>query len=477
MVARQRPMQRRRTGYIMALLAAGSLLACTGVTDDGDLPPNVQDPATIQTPSGALDRYQGARAALAEAFDWFMTEGAILTDEMAALPAPLGVYGAYDGVDRRQTPLVTSVAYGRLHKARAQAREARGFLLRYAPDSLYPWSPELRAHLFAMEGYAEIFLADLFCSGIPLSTVDFDGDFTLAAGSATDEVYRHAAALFDTALALAADSTGFRHFAAIGLSRVGLALGDFNGIAAAVASVPDDYAAPFVFSPAIGGNGEQDRLFWLIASRYAQEPAMPSVADREGGNGLDYRSSGDPRIATVILGLDKLGREMHFPAKYPLDGAITLLMASGVEARLIEAEAALQAGSADWLAKLNALRTDGTFDTQPTADPDDDPAALDTLWHAGTGGVAGLEILSDPGTAASRLDLLVRERAFWLHMTGHRQGDLRRLLRAPYLRRQDAVYPTGEYLGGANGAYGRDVVVPVPRAERQDNPLYTGCLP
>jgi len=47
------------------------------------------------------------------------------------------------------------------------------------------------------------------------------------------------------------------------------------------------------------------------------------------------------------------------------------VLASGVEARLIEAEAALQANPDDgqWLAKLNALRTAGLvtipFDTLP----------------------------------------------------------------------------------------------------------------
>jgi hypothetical protein len=75
--------------------------------------------------------------------------------------------------------------------------------------------------------------------------------------------------------------------------------------------------------------------------------------------------------------------------------------------------------------------------------------------------------------ADARVDLLFRERAFWLFITGHRQGDLRRLIRQ-YHRRQENVYPTGLYAGGLS-AYGNDVTAPIPPNERV-NPLFTGCI-
>jgi len=125
------------------------------------------------------------------------------------------------------------------------------------------------------------------------------------------------------------------------------------------------------------------------------------------------------------------------------------VLADWVEARLIEAEAALQAGDVPtWLAKLNHLR-----ETAIT------PALPDT---------------TDPGTPGARVDLLFRERAFWLFLTGHRQGDMRRLIRQ-YGRDQSQVYPTGLYPGGT-GAYGSDVNAPIPALERQYNPKFTGCL-
>jgi hypothetical protein len=58
--------------------------------------------------------------------------------------------------------------------------------------------------------------------------------------------------------------------------------------------------------------------------------------------------------------------------------------------------------------------------------------------------MAGLTPLTDPGTATARVDLMFRERAFWMYLTGHRLGDLRRLVRQ-YGRAKESVYPTGAY--------------------------------
>src|SRR5262249_40014105 len=130
----------------------------------------------------------------------------------------------------------------------------------------------------------------------------------------------------------------------------------------------------------------------------------------------------------------------------------------------IEAEAALQTGTNDgrWLLLLNHLRQ----------------TAWTTIVPAASG---QLPDLSDPGPAVAapdtnrlREDLLFRERALWLYLTAHRQGDLRRLIRQ-YNRPPDAVYPTGSY-PGATGAYGTEITWPVPASEQTLNPRYTGCV-
>ena len=77
------------------------------------------------------------------------------------------------------------------------------------------------------------------------------------------------------------------------------------------------------------------------------------------------------------------------------------------------------------------------------------------------------------GTPVEGEDLLFAERAFWLYATGHRLSDMRRLLRAPYSRAEDTVFPTGDYHKG--GSYGSDVNLPIP-IEEENNPTSVGCL-
>ena len=100
-----------------------------------------------------------------------------------------------------------------------------------------------------------------------------------------------------------------------------------------------------------------------------------------------------------------------------IDRANPTTIASGIEARMIEAEAALRTNDVTtFLAKLNDARATKT----------------------------GLAPLTDPGTQDERVSLLFRERAFWMFGTGHRLGDMRRLVRQ-YNRTSTSVFPTGNY--------------------------------
>ena len=77
-------------------------------------------------------------------------------------------------------------------------------------------------------------------------------------------------------------------------------------------------------------------------------------------------------------------------------------------------------------------------------------------------------------TQAAAIDLLYRERAYWLWLTGHRLGDLRRLVRV-YNRDTEAVFPTGQLTAPLDGTYGSGTTVTVPFSER-NNPNFQGCL-
>jgi hypothetical protein len=491
------PVEISRWGSARRVIGAASVLLLAACSPDKllgneNLPPDVPDPADTQTPEGALSAYYGSLVQLRTALGgqsgtaaWsYVPISGLLTDELQSANAGLvGVTSADILVDSRFLPEVplsdqssttdyaSVYVYGPLQQVRGQARQSRGALVAYAPDV----STALAGHLYAAEGYAEILLADLFCSGIPLSTLDFGGDYTLKPGSTTEEVYRHAAALLDSALALSADSSRIMDLARVGKGRALLALGEYAAAAAAVADVPDDFQYAFAYSATtsstgVSGQSISNRNFAWSAFGGAGAVDL-TLVDAAGSNGLDYLSSGDPRTEWVANGTNERGLPLYRPGRYDASGESPIVLASGVEARLIEAEAQLHAGGADWLATLNALRTDGTFTTQPNAE---DSTVTDTLWNAGSGGVAGLAPLGDPETPEGRVDLVFRERAFWLYLTGHRQGDLRRLIRQ-YGRDPETVYPTGPYSGGY-GTYGSDVDAPVPVQERQTNPRYAGCI-
>jgi starch-binding outer membrane protein, SusD/RagB family len=88
----------------------------------------------------------------------------------------------------------------------------------------------------------------------------------------------------------------------------------------------------------------------------------------------------------------------------------------------------------------------------------------------------GLDNLSTPSNQDAAIEQLFSERAFWMFATGHRLGDMRRLVRpAPlgYGRPVETVFPSGGYLKG--GSYGEDVNLPIP-VEEENNPNGVGCL-
>ncbi|MGH7719265.1 MAG: hypothetical protein ACREON_10520, partial [Gemmatimonadaceae bacterium] len=187
-----------------------------------------------------------------------------------------------------------------------------------------------------------------------------------------------------------------------------------------------------------------------------------SVSNLEGGSGVSFRPTpADPRVPTTqdpLNGFD--GQPLFRLNNYAITGTALgrttpFPLASSVEARLIQAEAQLRAGNfaapgTGTLAILNSLRASFSPPLLP---------------------------LADPVTQTAREDLLFRERAFWLYATGHRLGDMRRLVRplgqGGYARPVASVFPSGAYPQG--GTYGTDVNLPIPFDE-QNNPNFEQCL-
>jgi hypothetical protein len=439
----------RLTKPLWASIVLGCMLsmamACSldNVTGAAELPAKTPDPAIVETPPGALSFYRGMPIIFREALDCAIFNSGLITDELvtSGIGGPIGYtsgsYATYlDSRTMAEGASTSTYCYPDIQGIRSDAEQGVG-LLRDYPS---PGSPALIGHLRALEGYAEIMLADLYCSGIPLSTVDYKADYTLKPGSSTSEVYNHAITLFDSTLLLSTDSARFMNLARIGKGRALLDLGEFAQAAQAVQDVPDGYQYQVTY----------DSRSQNFTRRPSSSSWLAIIPDREGGNGLDYISSNDPRTDVITLsGKNMFGRPYTYPGQYSGSGTDPLTLASGIEARLIEAEAALQRNDIPtWLDKLNHLRETAIS-----------PALPDT---------------TDPGTDEGRVDLTFRERAFWLFLTGHRLGDMRRLVRE-YNRDEQQVFPVGAYAGGT-GQYGPDVAMPLPPEEQTLNPLYKGCI-
>ena len=427
-----------------ALLAATFAVAGCGLLDTNQ--PNIVDPGTLDSPEGAQTRRLGAITDFAFAQDGDGTQfddghillSGLMADEFVLSTTP----PTEQEIDQRRIfPNNSTLAdlWLNLHRARASAENAAAALEEFSPD---PAAEPGIAEMHALAGFTYVFFGESFCSGVPYSRLDGD---TVVFGqpTTTEETFALAQARFEEALAhpgLAEDDGTVTNLASVGLGRVLLDQGDFAGAAAAVADVPTDfqYVTEHSESPM-----RLQNAIWSYSEGW-----LWSVSDEEGGVGLPYRTAEDPRVPfrdEEDVGLD--GSTDQFTLTKYSDASASVVVADGIEARLIEAEAELAAGDrAGMTGILNDLR---------------DLQELDPL------GV--------PGSATAAQDVLFSERAFWLFATGHRLGDMRRLLRAPYSRPVDEVFPTGEYLKG--GEYGPDVNLPIPEEESINNPnANAGCI-
>jgi len=488
-----------RSGSLVLLLSA-ALLGCDDLISTEPPTGLVQspDPDAFDNEHGVLELYRGVIAKFREATSGRVTNGGyivmsgLLGDELSAgkLNTPTsGAFTATTVVDSRvmssTDPASLQAGYEgvwrNLHGVRTRAMTTIEAMRKFGPN--HP--QDLIGHMYALWGMAEVMLANFFCSGIPLSTMRYDGSFQYAPGSTTEEVYEHAIAMFDSALVNTPDSVDVRNLARVGKGWALLNLGRFAEAAAAVADVPTTFTYMNYHSTATNASGVPNFTSTGSASAQHAIADMGTVADREGGTGLPYRSSGDPRTHSPLVrgAVPTSGdAEVYKPARWMVRGGDTpIIMASGVEARLIEAEAALQSGDPRWLTILNSLRPSGTFTTNPNPD---NPAVEDTTWAPGEGAILftsiggslpGLPPLEDPGTDEARVDLLFQERAYWLFLTGRRHADMRRLIRQ-YGRSQETVFPQGAYPAGPLGAYGTDVNAPAPGVELLYNPRYQGCF-
>ncbi len=451
-------MMRYKSLAFLVLMVVTPLAGCTDILSTTD--PDIILEAN--SASAALALKNGVLLRLAQALngvqgpDAFFVYSGLVTDEWRSGDT----FVQRNNQDQRiwePTNTFNADPYRRLNRVRVEGKAAIKGLRQYLPDSLY-----LVGRMFALTAYVETLIGENYCNGTPLSEVD---GTTIVYGQplSNDAVLALAIENADSALAQAAlapprDSIQARRVTRLASVVKGRALvdrGQFPAAAAAVAGVPDTFKYQITHSV----NANTNQIFALnnSARRY-------TMVDTEGVVGLNYISANDPRLPRAT-GTDP-ATDLIFDSAFPLfvtrqgiwNSTAPVSIVTGVEARLIEAEALLQAATTGgWLAAINALRQN---------------AALYPPIQTGFTRGATLTAIADTFTNnTSRMKTNFRERAFWMFSTGHRLGDMRRMVRQ-YAYPADSIYPRGGYYKG--GTFGTALMLPVP-FEEVNNPNFTQC--
>lgn len=403
--------------------------------------PDIINPADVQSAAGANAVRIGALARLNTATsgdESLFLLGGMLGDEWI---------NGDSFIDRQQIDqrvIVTSnsfltTASRAINRARLSALQATQLMKQYNA-SAPGWQP---AEMYFVEGYTENLMGEDYCNGLVFSSI-VDGKEQYGSQITDQAAFARALAHVDSGLALVTGSTTddvrVRNALAVLRGRILLNIGPsrYAEAATSVAAVPTSFKYQELHALTATTNS-----IWSLNNNNRRY----SVSANEGTNGLNYASANDPRIPVCQGGdavckangvtqasRDDLGKPFTVQLIWPT-AASSVTIVSGIEARLIEAEAAQAAGN---------------------------PAAAITALNAARATVPGLAPLTDPGSDAARVDLIFRERAFWMFSTGHRLGDMRRLIRQ-YQRSADTVFPIGPWHKGGN--YGSDVNIPIPQAE------------
>jgi starch-binding outer membrane protein, SusD/RagB family len=307
-------------------------------------------------------------------------------------------------------------------------------------------------------------MAEYFCNGIPLGET-INGVIEYSEPLTNQQVYALAIAHLDSAIALSTGTTTLasqvRNAALVSKARALMDVGQsqYAAAAALVTAVPVAFQYTMTYTQATQSNEIWNLNFSRSSARYTVGDSLDLVNNQVNviKNALPFASAADPRVpvtgssTSTLRGIDNLtawvGQQIWVARETPV------VLVSGVDARLVEAEAKLLANDiAGMMTILNALRT-----STPTL---------------GTFKPANMAALATPATKDAATNLFFREKAFWQFARGTRLGDLRRLVRQ-YGRTQDNVFPSGAF-HKEGLPYGSDVNLPVTDSEKT-NPNFKGC--
>lgn len=428
---------------LMIILATGVLAACnTDSLTRVDLP----DVATGDAISGkdglptllagAVGEFQVAFGGSSNTAGQAALSG-LFTDELANV----STYSQHREIDARAIPIDNSIMRSTFLSLQRARNRAEVTAAAYA--ELDPSAPG-RAQALNLAGFSYILFGENYCGGVPFSSTGADGGFTFGGPVGTDSVFGLALARFHQAAEAATAAAGSGPAAAtqltlakLGRARALLSLGHYAEAKTAVDGIAPNFS--YLVEHSANSRRQANGVY-----SYALSQRRFTVPDGEGGNGIAWRSTADPRTPWIQgAGTAQDNTPVWYSQQKYLGRADDIVLASGIEAELIRAEAELAASDGNWMSRLNALRA-----------------------------TVGLDPLTEPAAPDDRVRLLFRERAAWLWLTSHRLGDLRRLVRNYHLA-AESVYPVG--VGdGRTGPYGTDLSFPLS-ADEQNNPNYLQC--
>jgi hypothetical protein len=442
---------------VIAFGAIG-LAACDNVREDllSAEDPDIINPDAVRSAEGAEALRVGAMSRLRNITAggegaWLL--GGLLTDEWKSSDTFL----QRNETDERKIQDNNGNVQGmlrELYRPRTNAREAINALREFKPNP-----PANIGQMYFVMGFAELTLAENFCNGIPF------GDASTGAPEygppiTNAEAFQMALAHFDSALATTTATDAFtvsvKNAALVARARTLVALGRFADAATAVAGVPTSFRLDATFSLNSGSN-----QIWSLNTS-AKRWTVGDSFDTRGviANAIPFASAGDPRVPVTGTSTGTS------PAGRGFDGSTNFIfqkiygrtdptpIVSGLDARLIEAEAKLNANDlAGMLTILNALRAS--------------PQALGSIT------TPVMTALPVPANKEAAINVYFREKAFWTFGRGQRLSDLRRLVRQ-YGRSESNVFPNGTFFKTGQ-PYGPDMNFPITRDEL-NNPEFTGCI-
>jgi hypothetical protein len=423
--------------------------------------PNVISPGSVTSPTaadalyaGALSRWKAAMNGGGGNTEALWNWEALFSDELHSGDT----FSQRNDADQRNLQTndqVLTPIYRAAQQVRGRARDAINSLLQY--DKSVTGTQHV-GEMFTVMGYVEMAMSGVFCNGIPFGeTVNgvpqYTQPLTDAAGSQLAIAHLDSGMTFLNSVSdTIPGNLTIKYLNLVTRARAQVDLGDFAGAAQTVATVPTNFQYNFTYSQTTF-----DNEWWVMGPSVKRYVAGDSVD--VGGrifNAIPFAELNDPRVsvtdtkskaednATEFLQINNWGRDDPIP------------VASGIDARLIEAEAKLQANDIPGMMTiLNGLR--------------------DTARVLGIFKVPVLGDLPTP-TQANAADVFFREKALWQYERGYRMDDLRRLVRQ-YGRSQDNVFPSGNFTrnNAPSGQYGSQVAFPVVDDERS-NPFFHGCI-